>query len=290
MRLQEKVDAGTFVVIAEIDPPKGADVSTMINHANSVKGDVDALLVPEMSNAVMRMSALGGAMLLGRLGIDTVMQVNCRDRNRLALQADLLAANACGVDGVMAVTGEDPSFGDHHETVAVNDIDLMGLLGGIRQLQSGRDMAGIELAGAPSFFTGSSLKLPAQADDADVAMADMEAKIEAGVQFLITTPVFDPSVLAPFQERCRAEGIALIPTVVLLKSVGMARYMARNVPHITISDDLITRIQKSPDKPEACTSLAAELIVAIRDAGLPGAVISTIGWEGRLPAIVQKIR
>jgi len=290
MRLQEKVDAGTFVLITEIEPPKGADAGIMIGHAKRVKGDVDAILVPEMSNAVMRMSALGAAVALARVGIDTIMQANCRDRNRLAIQADLLAANACGVDGLMAVLGEDPSFGDHHTAKAVNDIDLLTLLDCVRQLQAGRDMAGIELAGAPSFYTGSDLKLPAPGDSVDAALADLEAKIAAGVRFLVTTPVFDPDVLTPFRERCRSAGVALFPTIVLLKSVGMARYMARNVPHIILPDEMIARIQQAPDKPEACTRLAAELVATVRDAGFSGAVIATIGWEDRLPAILQRIR
>ena len=115
MQLKRKFDAGEFAVLAEMEPPKGVDVSTMVTHAMRVKGEVDAFVVPEMSNAVMRMSSLGGAIILQSKRMETVIQLNCRDRNRIALQADLLAAFGCGITNVMAVTGEDPSFGDHFQ-------------------------------------------------------------------------------------------------------------------------------------------------------------------------------
>ena len=109
MRLKDRLDSGDFAILAEMDPPKGADASKMVATATRVKGAVDAFLIPEMSNAVMRMSSLGGALVLRQRGLETVVQANCRDRNRLALQADLLSAYACGVNNIMAVTGDDPS-------------------------------------------------------------------------------------------------------------------------------------------------------------------------------------
>ena len=128
MNLKRKFEAGEFAILAEIEPPKGVDVSMMVANAKKVKGIVDAFMVPEMSSAVMRISSLGGAMVLQKAGLETVLQVCCRDRNRLALQGDLLAAYACGITNVMAVSGEDPSIGDHHQTRSVYDIDLIELL------------------------------------------------------------------------------------------------------------------------------------------------------------------
>ena len=128
--LQQKLEAGEFVVLAEMEPPKGTDVRAMLSNAMNVKNMADAYVIPEMSNAVMKMSSLGFSILLQGKGLETVMQVCCRDRNRLALQADLLAAQALGVASVMAVTGEDPSYGDHHKARAVYDIDLIELLQG----------------------------------------------------------------------------------------------------------------------------------------------------------------
>ncbi len=125
MSLKEKLSSQEFVILAEMEPPKGVDVAEMMANALRVKGKVDAFVVPEMSNAVMRMSSLGGCMVLANKGFETVLQTCCRDRNRLALQADLLAAAALGIQNIMAVTGVDPSFGDHHRARAVNDVDLL---------------------------------------------------------------------------------------------------------------------------------------------------------------------
>ncbi len=156
MQLRKKLEAQEFVILAELDPPKGTDVSDLVANATQVKGRVDAFVIPEMGNAVMRLSSLGGSLLLANRGLETVMQVCCRDRNRLALQGDLLAAGALGVKNVMAVTGEDITHGDHHRARAVNDLDLMELLGAINTMQNGKDMAGVELRGSPDFFVGAS--------------------------------------------------------------------------------------------------------------------------------------
>ncbi|MFO7495834.1 MAG: methylenetetrahydrofolate reductase [Desulfobacterales bacterium] len=286
MELARKLDAGTFVVLAEIEPPKGADASAMVGAATKVKGAVDAFLVPEMSNAVMRMSSLSGAMLLQAKGMDAIMQVNCRDRNRLALQADLLGASACGVGGVMAVSGEDPSFGDHHEARPVYDIQLLELLAAIRGLQAGRDMAGVELAGAPKFVVGAAVNSGAPAHELDREVVEMRKKVEAGARFFVTPPVFDLNALEAFRQRVSEFDVHLIPTVLLLKSLGMARYLQRHMANVAVPGALIQRLQKAPDKVRECTRVAAETMVALREARYSGVLISTLGWEQKLPEIL----
>jgi 5,10-methylenetetrahydrofolate reductase len=286
MSLKSKLDTGKFAVLVEMEPPKGADVSGMVKKAAKVKGAVDAFVIPEMSNAVMRMSALGGAMILQNKGMETVMQVNCRDRNRIALQADLLAAYACGIKNIMAVTGEDPSFGDHHEAKAVYDIDLVELLGAVQSLQKGRDMAGIELAGKTDFTAGSTVNACASGEALDKEIEEMDEKIKAGVKFFITPPVFDTGLLKPFMERVAQKNVNIIPSVILLKSVGMARYMARNVAHVNISDELITRIRKAGDTVRECIKIASETIGKLREESFSGVHIVTIGWEDKLPEIL----
>ncbi|MCU0555777.1 MAG: methylenetetrahydrofolate reductase [Desulfobacterales bacterium] len=286
MELARKLDAGTFVVLAEMEPPKGADASAMVGAATKVKGAVDAFLVPEMSNAVMRMSSLSGAMLLQAKGMDAIMQVNCRDRNRLALQADLLGASACGVGGVMAVSGEEPSFGDHHEARPVYDIQLLELLGAIRSLQSGRDMAGVELAGAPQFLVGAAVNSGAPAHELDREVVEMRKKVEAGARFFVTPPVFDLNVLEAFRQRVRELDVHLIPTVLLLKSLGMARYLQRHMASVAVPGALIQRLQKAPDKVRECVRVAAETVIALREARYSGVLISTLGWEHKLPEIL----
>ncbi len=289
MNLKSKLESGQFAILAEIDPPKGVDTSGMVANTKKVKGKVDVFVVPEMSNAVMRMSSLGGAILLQKHGLETMMQVCCRDRNRIALQADILAANGCGISNVMAVSGEDPSFGDHHEAKAVYDIDVCELLHGIQGLCNGKDMAGIDLAGAPDLFTGSTV-IPGLKEHAfDLELEEMKKKTDAGSSFFVTPPLFDLSSIEPFLNRVDYKKTNIIPTVLLLKSVGMARYMDRNIDHVHIPKTLIKRIQKSPDKIRECVAVASEIISTLKKEGFKGVLISTIGWENRLPDILEQI-
>ena len=289
MYLKNKFDAGEFAILAEMEPPKGVDVSKMVANAQRIKGKVDAFVVPEMSNAVMRMSSLGGAMILQAKGMETVIQLNCRDRNRIALQADLLAAFGCGITNVMAVTGEDPSFGDHHQARSVYDIDLPELLRGVTGLQQGKDMAGIDLSGSPQFLVGSTVDAGAKGKSTELVLKEMNKKIEAGAQFFITPPLFDLSAIQPFLKKVDFKKAKIIPTVRLLKSLGMARYMARNVDNVFIPDSLITRLQKSPDKVRECIRIASEMITTLKQEGFSGVMISTIGWEDKLPEILEKV-
>lgn len=293
MDLNRSLEAGDFVVIAEMEPPKGVDVTAMISNAAKVKEEVTAFMVPEMSNAVMRMSALGGAMVLSQNRMDTIMQICCRDRNRIALQADLLAASACGVRNIMAVTGEAPSFGDHHQAAAVYDITLNDLLTVIQGLQAGKDMAGIELTGSPEFLVGATLNTGLQGSDMFPEIESMKHKIDAGVRFFIAPPLFDVAAIKPFMNEVgkikTSAPVHVIPTVVLLKSLGMARYMAKNMKHTHISDALIKRIQNAPDKVRECVRIASETIAEIKSSGFSGVMISTMGWEDRLQDIIHGI-
>lgn len=289
MDLKRKLETGDFAILAEIEPPKGTDISAMVNNAAKVKEEVTSFVVPEMSNAVMRMSALGAAMVLQEKRMDTIMQVCCRDRNRIALQADLLAAAACGINNIMAVTGEDPSFGDHHQASAVYDIDIDTLLAAIQQLQSGKDMAGIELSGAPEFLVGSTVNSGLEGTELDREVDAMKRKIDAGTRFFITPPLFDVSAIEPFMNKINTDGIHIIPTVVLLKSLGMARYMARNMKNVHIPDELVRQIQKAPDKVRECIKIAHNSVSSIKNNGFAGTMISTIGWEDKLYDIIHGI-
>ncbi len=289
MLLKRKFDAGEFAILAEMEPPKGADISTMVNNATKVKGLIDAFVVPEMSNAVMRMSSLGGAMILQGKGMEAVMQVNCRDRNRIALQADILAASGCEIPNIMAVKGEDPGFGDHHQARSVYDIDLLELLKAVEGLRQGKDMAGIDLAGAPDFLVGSTLDAGSRGKSTELILEDMQEKIDASAQFFITPPLFDITAIEPFLAKVDSEKIKIVPTVRLLKSLGMARYMARNVENVYLPDSLIDRIRKAPDKVSECLKIASETVCELKDRGFGGVMLSTIGWEDKLPQILERI-
>jgi methylenetetrahydrofolate reductase (NADPH) len=289
MHLKRKLDTGEFAVLAEMEPPKGVDISSMVASAAKVKNKIDAFIIPEMSNAVMRMSALGGAMALQKSGLTTVVEVCCRDRNRLALQADLLAAYACGVFNIMAVKGQDPGFGDHHQAKSVYDIDLIELLNAIQSLQNGKDMAGIELSGKPTFLVGSIVNAGVTGDDLEKEMEEVNKKIEAGVSFLVTSPVFDLSVIEPFLKMAVKKRVTIIPTVLLLKSLGMAKYIQRNMKHIHLPESLIQRLQKSSDKPGECVKLAGEMVLKIKEEGFGGVNISPMGWENKLSDVLEGI-
>ena len=289
MQLKRKFEACECAILAEMEPPKGVDTSRMVANAKRIKDDVDAFVVPEMSNAVMRMSSLGAAMILQKQGMESVFQVCCRDRNRLALQADLLAAYGCGIPNVMAVTGEDPSYGDHHQARPVNDIDIFELLRTIGELQNGRDMAGIELAGSPEFTVGSTANAGAVGKSPELELEEMNKKIAVGTQFFITPPLFDIAAIEPFLKRVDREKTIIIPTVLLLKSLGMARYIARNMKDVDIPDEMITRIRKAPDKVRECIRIAAELVTTLKREGFDGVLLATLGWEDKLPEILNLI-
>jgi 5,10-methylenetetrahydrofolate reductase len=289
MTLEQKFDSGAFVTLAEMEPPKGVDVAEMIGQAKRVKERVAAFLIPEMNQAVMRMSALGGAMLLQGQGMETIMQVCCRDRNRLALQGDLLAAGACGVRNIVVVGGEDPSYGDHHQARAVHDISPIDLLKAIQGLQGGRDMAGVDLNGAPAFVVGSTTHAGAKGRSAELEAEELTQRAAAGARFFITPPLFDLELIKPFMRRVDRQRTIIIPTVLLLKSLGMARYIERNMPHILLPPEIIDRIQRAPDKVRECVRIAADLASRIKAEGFRGVMISTLGWEHKLPDIVEAI-
>ncbi len=288
MQLSEKIQSGKFVVLGEFEPPKGVDFSGFLKNANRVKGRLDALVIPEMANGVLKASSLGGCAFLQAHGIETVLQVCYRDRNRLALQADILAASALGISNIMAVSGDDIHFGDHPQARAVNDIDLIQLVEILHTLQSGKDMAGIELMGAPRFCTGSLLNAGASGGLLDMELEDLHKMINAGIEFAITTPIFDIHRFRQFIKRIDTKKVAVIPTVLLLKSAGMARYIDRNMKNISIPPETIREIQKAPDKPRKCIQVAAELISQIKNLGMAGIMISTVGWEDKLPQILAE--
>ena len=290
MPLKKRFDAGEFAILVEMEPPKGVDVSAMVKHANRIKGETDAFVVPEMNSAVMRMSALGGAMALQSKGMETVMQVNCRDRNRIALQADLLAAAACGVPGIVALEGEEPRFGDHPEAKAVYDLDLLSLVKSACRLKQGKDLAGIELSGAPEFLVGATVNPGLTQDLLAEEIASLEAKAEAGAEFFVAPALFDPDAVKGFTDQVDLARFRILPTVLVLKSVGMARYVDRNFKHIHVPAELITRIQKAPDRSLECVRIAAETLGRLKDAGFAGAVITPMGWEDKLPDILSRFR
>jgi len=290
MSLREKIKSGKFIVMGEFEPPKGVDFSSLLKNANLVKGRIDALVIPEMANAVLKASSLGGCAFLQKEGIETVLQVSCRDRNCLALQADILAAGALGIENIMAVPGEDIRYGDHPQARTVNDLDLIELLQAIQKLQSGKDLAGIELRGAPHFCVGSTIDSGVTGGLLEIELENLSKIIDFGVEYIITNPIFDVRRFQQFIKRIDTRRVAVIPTVLLLKSAGMARYIDRNVKGISVPSDMIRSIQKASDKVEECIRITGEIIHRIKEMGMAGALISTKGWEDKLPQILAQAK
>ena len=287
MPLEAKIKSDEFVVLGELEPPKGSDFSTLLANANLVKGRVDALVIPEMANAVMKASSLGGCAFLQAYGFETVFQICCRDRNRLALQADMLAAAALGVSDIMVVSGEEIRYGDHPQARDVYDLDLIQLLDILQKLQMGKDMVGIELKGTPEFCVGSTINAGALGGALDIEIDNLHKMSEAGVKYVITSPIFDLHRFKQFIKRIDTSGVAVIPTVLLLKSAGMARYIDRNIKSISVPSETIRAIQKAPDKLSQCIKISAELISQFKEMGMAGVMISTVGWEDKIPLILD---
>ncbi len=290
MTLQEKIRSGKFVVLGEFEPPKGADFSPLSKSANLTRGRLDAVVVPEMANAVLKASSLGGCAFLQREGVETVFQLCCRDRNRLALQADILSAAALGVRNLMAVPGEDIRFGDHPQARTVNDLDLVGLLETVQKLQNGKDLSGIELRGSARFCVGSTLDTGAPGGLLNIELENLKRKTDLGVEYVLTNPIFDLRRFEQFTKRIDIKPLAVIPTVLLLKSAGMARYIDRNIKGISIPAEIIRDIQKAPDKVKECVRITAEIISRVREMGMSGVLISTVGWEDKLPLILDEAK
>ena len=286
MSFQKRLTSGEFVVLAEMNTPKGVDISQLMTNARRIKGRVDAAVVPDMDNGVMRMSALAGGVLVQQQGLEAIIHVYCRDRNRMALQGDILAAHVLGIQNLVVVNSEDVANSDHREAKPVNDLDEVALLEVIRSLQKGKDMSGFELEGTPTFTTGCTVG--AFADDQQMAaeLALTRRKVEAGAQFIVTPPVFDVERYGAFLNAAGELGVPIIATIFLIKSVGIARYMALNEPGAHISEEMIRRIRKAPDREAECLKIAGETIATLKDK-VAGVKIETHGWEHRLGAILD---
>lgn len=286
MSFQKRISSGEFVVLAEMHTPKGVNISRLVIDARRIKGRVDAIVVPDMDNGIMRMSAIAGGVLMQQQGIEAIIHVYCRDRNRMALQGDVLAAHVLGIQNLIVVHSEDMSNGDHRDAMSVYDLNEVELIQAIGALQDGKDMGGFELDGSPSFVTGCTIAPFDREDALNEELASAKEKIAAGASFVITPPVFDVDKFKEFMSRAKDLGVPVIPTVFLLKSVGIARYIANSEPGSHISEDLIRRIRKSSDRENEGLRIAGETIAALKEVA-QGVLVQTLGWEHRLPAILD---
>jgi methylenetetrahydrofolate reductase (NADPH) len=286
MTIQKRLQSKEFVVLAEMNTPKGVDISRFVTDARRIKGRIDAIVVPDMDNGVMRMSALAGGALVHQQGIEAIIHVYGRDRNRMALQGDLLAAHVLGIQNLIVVHGDEMTNSDQRAAVPVDDLDELGILAAIRSLQAGKDLADFDLDGQPEFYAGC--QLAPFADEAEmIRELDLaKEKIAAGAAFIVTPPVFDMDQFQEFMQKASNLGVPVIPTVFLIKSVAVARYIATHEPGAHISEALIRRIRKSSDREMEGVKIAGETIAQIRKIA-QGVLIQAMGWEHRLSAILD---
>ncbi len=284
MSFQEKLASKEFAVLAEMHTPKGVNVSRLIKDAQSIKGRVDAIVVPDMDNGIVRMSALAAGVLMLQEGIETIIHMYCRDRNRLALQGDALAAHVLGLSNILVTDSEPMSQSDHREAKTVDDIDESELIAALRSLTNGRDMEGFELDGTPSFIMGCTIGPYDSEKILDKELEAAQKKVAAGASFVMTPPVFDIATFDEFMEKAKRLGVPVIPTVFLLKSLAIAQYIANSEPGANISDELIQRIRKSSDREAEGLKIAGETIAALKSKA-QGVKVQTLGWEHKLPDI-----
>ncbi|PIP49244.1 MAG: 5,10-methylenetetrahydrofolate reductase [Chloroflexi bacterium CG23_combo_of_CG06-09_8_20_14_all_45_10] len=284
----EKLNSGKFLVTTEIGPPKGTDVSEMIHHIELLGDKVDALNVTDHQSSVMRFPSLGGCLLIKEHGGEPILQMTTRDRNRLALQADLLLAYSRGIRNVLCLTGDSLDVGDHKEAKPVFDLDSVQLIRMIRTMESGKDLGGNDLKGKPEFCIGASVH-PA-ADFIEPQLIKFEKKVAAGAEFFQTQGIFDLDTIRRFMQYARQFNVKILAGVIVLASARMARYMNDNVPGIIVPQETIDELA-SVEKGKALQKgieIAAHLIKTIKEENLcHGVHIMAVGRESIVPDILE---
>ena len=287
MSLKPLLEARKFVITAEVGPLKGTDTTEITEVAQLLQGRVDAANVTDQQSSVMRLGSLATCHLLKGEGLDPVFQVTCRDRNRLALQSDLLSAWVLGIENVLAITGDLPTLGDHPQAKPVYDVDSVQLLWIIKKLNEGYDMVGNELKGKPDFFPGAVVNPGADTEAAfELQLMKMEKKIEFGAKFFQTQAIFNVDTFAKFMKRVEGFNIPVLAGIIPLKSAGMARFMNKNVAGVSVPEELIDLMSKTEDKVRTGIEIAAKLIKELKGM-CQGVHIMPIGWEKKVPAILD---
>ncbi len=284
MTFCNKIKAGKFLVTSEIGPPKGTEIKEVLDDALLIKGRVDAINVTDLQSSVMRLGSLAVCHLLQDRGIEPIFQITCRDRNRLALQSDLLSAAVLGIENVLALTGDYTTLGDHPEAKPVFDLGSVELLDVVKGLQEGKDMKGNPLKGTPKFCVGAVVN--PGADPLEPEIIKMEKKIEAGALFFQTQAVYDIELFKRFLDAAKHLKTTILAGIVLLKSAGMAKYMNKNVAGVFVPDNLIKEMEETKDKSAKSIEIAARLIKELKPL-CQGIHIMPIGWDKKVPLVLN---
>lgn len=289
--LERLLRGGKFVVTAELGPPRGADRKAVEDKANLLKGYADAFNITDCQTSVVRMSSIASGVILLERGLEPVIQMTCRDRNRIGLQSDLLGASALGLRNLLCLTGDHPKFGDHPGAKPVFDFDSVQLLSVVKAMRDEhRLQSGTKIEVPPCFFLGAAEN--PFADPFDFRARRLAKKIEAGAEFIQTQIVYNVEKFARWMEAVRQMGLHkkafILAGVAPMKSLGMAKHMKKNVPGMDVPDEVITRMEKKKSKTEG-VEICLEIIDKLRKIeGVAGIHIMAVEWEEVVPELVEK--
>ncbi len=286
MKLSTRFAERGFVLTGEVGPAKGADASEALDGAALMAPVVDAVNVTDNQSAVMRLGSMSVAHLIKQEGIEPVYQLTCRDRNRIALQSDLLSAAVLGIENVLCITGDHMVLGDHPEAKKVFDLDSVQLLAAARGLNEGRDLAGHEVDPPPDLCLGAVVN--PGSDDLEMQLLKMRKKIDAGAEFFQTQAVFEPDAFSRFMEKATRLGVPVMVGIVPLKSAGMAAYMNNNIAGVSVPQPIIDRLgtTKRKDRKRVSIEIAAELARKMKDM-CQGVHLMPLGWDDVVAPIIE---
>ena len=286
-KLKKALKSGKFVYTSEFGPPKGVNVDKLLEDAEMVRDKVVAVNVTDNQSAVVRVGSMAISHLLAQKGIEPVYQLVTRDRNRIALQSDLLSAWTLGIENVLCITGDHPYLGDHQEAKPVYDLDSVNLVKVVSNLNSGYDMAGNELEGKPDFFHGAVVT--PEYDPVELQIIKMKKKIDAGAQFFQTQAVYDTKSFENFMNKVSNFNVPILAGIVVLKSAGMAKFMNNNVAGVFVPDDIIKEMAETPkeDRKKKAVEISVRIIKEIKPM-CQGIHIMPLGWDDTVPQIIEQ--
>jgi len=285
MTFQEKIKSKKFLLTSEIGPPKGIETQSILQDAELIRNRVDAINVTDLQSSVLRLGSLAVCVLLKQKGWEPIFQLTCRDRNRLALQSDMLSAASLGIENILILTGDYPTLGDHPEAKPVFDLDSVQLLQVASRLKKGFDMKGNKLEGrAPAFCLGAVVN--PGADPLEPQIIKMEKKIEAGAEFFQTQAIYDIRVFEKFLSKIKHLKTTILAGIVLLKSAAMARYMNKNVAGVCVPENFIKEMETAKDKVAQSVEIASRLIKELKPM-CQGIHLMPIGWNKKVPLVLD---
>ena len=289
MRITELFNDGQFVVTAEVGPPKGCHMGHVVEEAKEYLSGITAVNITDNQSSVMRMGSFPACVMLKQAGLTPILQLTCRDRNRIALQSELLGAAAMGIENILCLTGDHTKMGDHPGAKPVFDLDSVSLLHTVCQLEKGVDLAGNPLVGEPPKFAKGAVVSPIS-DSVDAQLAKMERKVMAGAEYFQTQAVFESEKFIKFMERAKEFGKPVQLGVIIPKSAGMAKFMNNNVAGVHVPQEMIDALAADKERAKAGITgveIAAKIIRECRPY-CQGVHIMALGWEAKVPALLEQ--